>query len=337
MSKELEIQVIELSGSSQQIGFKQGTKRRLTENDHAMLKMQKHINIEEAFNNLRKYDKEMVYELTGLAKGLQISSEEATRLYGGYDVAMPFMGCSAFGNDSFYVRNYDFSTKLYDAQFVLLNPDKGYASAGFSQQLTGRLDGMNEKGLVAGIHLVHERKQPKRFLPTTIARLVLNNCSTVQEAVDLIMSVPHGHCLNFSLTDQNGNCAIVEASPEKQISNETSPLLCTNHFETNSLRKYNRPLIKNSQLRKQFLSQISKEHLKPIDAYHAFNHSSSPLFLRDYKNFFGTLHTVVYSPRDLRIIIGVGEHCVPCIISFKDWLDGNVQLPKFIKGNINPL
>jgi len=48
-----------------------------------------------------------------------------------------------------------------------------------------------------------------------------------------------------------------------------------------------------------------------------------------------SLHTVVYSPKDLSLIIGVGENCAPIMVSLKDYLDETLTLPAVIKGKIN--
>ncbi|MFF2752506.1 hypothetical protein ACFVR1_01970 [Psychrobacillus sp. NPDC058041] len=47
------------------------------------------------------------------------------------------------------------------------------------------------------------------------------------------------------------------------------------------------------------------------------------------------MHTVVYSPKDLSIIIGVGGNCKPTMFSLKEYMEGALILPKYIKGTIN--
>jgi hypothetical protein len=71
-----------------------------------------------------------------------------------------------------------------------------------------------------------------------------------------------------------------------------------------------------------------------LSAFHHFNSEKSPLFFGDYKNFFGTLHTVLYSPKDLSVIIGAGTNSNPFIFSFKERSQGSLRLPKTISGTI---
>lgn len=82
----------------------------------------------------------------------------------------------------------------------------------------------------------------------------------------------------------------------------------------------------------------AKEQLKaisPISVYRHFNNGNSPLFYKYYKEYFGTLHTVVYSPKDLSLIIGVGENSEPMTLSLRRYLDGTLNLPQVLKGRIN--
>ncbi|WP_234007676.1 hypothetical protein [Lysinibacillus sp. FJAT-14745] len=69
-----------------------------------------------------------------------------------------------------------------------------------------------------------------------------------------------------------------------------------------------------------------------MDAYRHFNNGNSPLFFKYYQEYFGTLHTVVYSPKLLEVIVGIGEDAEPITISFKDYLDEALTLPKRLKG-----
>lgn len=66
-----------------------------------------------------------------------------------------------------------------------------------------------------------------------------------------------------------------------------------------------------------------------------YNDGNSPLFFKNYDDYFGTLHTVVYVPNTLSLIIGVGENCEPITFSLQDYLDGTIALPNVIKGTIN--
>nr|WP_208404485.1 C45 family peptidase [Saccharococcus thermophilus] len=326
-----------MKGSYYQIGFEQGRQLKakiLADVNDLDCVSNKKSQFLKAKELLEKFSPNLLKELRGLAKGLNMSLHAAIERYSGYDVSFPEMGCTTLVQDSYYVRNYDFSPALYDARLVFTHPVDGYASVGFSQQIIGRLDGMNEKGLVIGLHFVNRMHSQEGFIATTIVRMILDQCANTKETIELITRVPHGFCYNYSITDVNGNSAVVEASPQQQIIKYTHPLICTNHFETEELKEKNRVEIHGSIQRKQYLQALLKKKLNPLSAFHHFNSEKSPLFFNDYKNYFGTLHTVLYSPTDLNIIIGVGKNSDPFIFSFKEWLEGSLRPPKTISGTI---
>jgi len=127
----------------------------------------------------------------------------------------------------------------------------------------------------------------------------------------------------------------VEASPQQQIVNDTNPLVCTNHFESEKLSNQNKnEVLVGSVKRKDYICTLLDGDLTAMSAYHHFNNENSPLFFKNYKEYFGTLHTVVYLPKDLSIIIGVGGNSKPLILSLKEYMDGKAVLPKVIKGSI---
>ena len=82
------------------------------------------------------------------------------------------------------------------------------------------------------------------------------------------------------------------------------------------------------------MQTLSKENLDPMAAYRLFNDEESPLFFNHYEEFFGTLHTVVYCPKDLSVIIGIGGNCTPYVFSFYDWLEGVGGVPEVMEGFI---
>ncbi|WP_040982814.1 acyl-CoA--6-aminopenicillanic acid acyltransferase [Oceanobacillus jeddahense] len=334
LRRKLQAEIVELTGNAYEMGMKQGVALKLNINWKHLIEIQVNKDMTEAKKQLERVSPILREEIEGLAVGMEVDINTAMQLFGGYDIQMPSMGCTTFAGNSFYVRNYDFNDKLYDARLVLSKPDQGYASIGFSQHITGRLDGMNEKGLVIGLHLVNEAAAQKGFLATMICRLVLEQCADTNEAVSFIKQIPHQYCFNFSIMDKEGNNAIVEAAPEQQIVHKNSKLICTNHFESEQLKKKNRVFINRSLDRKNYLATLEKEDLTLISAYHIFNNEDSPLFFKDYEEYFGTLHTVMYCPKDLHVVVGVGGNCEPYELSFSEWLSGKEELPHLLEGEI---
>ncbi|WP_338048244.1 C45 family peptidase [Pontibacillus yanchengensis] len=107
-------------------------------------------------------------ELDGLAYSLNLSPYKAAALFSGYEVPRTeAMGCSALLTEDFYIRNYDFSPTLYDGIFSLVQPENSLASAGYNLQILGRHDGVNEHGLVMGLHFVSNDGYTKGISPWT--------------------------------------------------------------------------------------------------------------------------------------------------------------------------
>lgn len=336
--EELIVSVVELKGSYPNIGLKQSKEIKtsmLLEQFNLLQTLSTNSNSTKAQEVLKTVSPGILEELKGIANGLEMELDLIVKFYSGYDVSFPPMGCTTFVNDDNYVRNYDFSPELYDARLVFCNPTDGYASVGFSHSVIGRLDGMNERGLVVGLHFVNNHDKEEGFIATTIVRMLLDQCGCIREAVDLISNIPHGYCYNYSITDPSGVGVVVEASPQKQVIRFGKSLTCTNHFESELLQDKNRSEIQGSLKRKEYVNSFLKKKLSPISLYYHFNDGHSPLFYKYYKEYFGTLHTVVYSPKDLSLIIGVGENCAPIRVSLKDYLGETITLPTVIKGKIN--
>ncbi|HAM80876.1 C45 family autoproteolytic acyltransferase/hydolase [Ornithinibacillus bavariensis] len=335
MYQELKVDIKEVVGSNVDIGIKLGRETNKDESIAYMYKLNRDVDDNTAKALLQRYSPSLCNELLGLANGLGIDQDTALKIFSGYNTEIPSMGCSAIAKDDYYARNYDFSPKLYDACFIFHNATEGYASVGFSQQMIGRLDGMNEHGLVVGLHLVNEGYKGNGFLGTNIVRIVLDQCKDVTEATELLNRIPHGYCYNFSLMDKSGNKCIVEASPEKQVVKYLDTLQCTNHFESKHLKDKNRNYIKSSISRKKTLQELTKLHHDPAHIYYEFNNEDSPLFFQDYHHFFGTLHTVVYLPKSLEVIVGVGGNAEPTRFSLAKWLEGECKVGGHLIGKIN--
>ncbi|MEW9108258.1 MAG: C45 family peptidase [Cytobacillus gottheilii] len=322
MKKVLVADAVKIEGSYYEIGYKQG--QYLLEKGGMLVdeykKMTTHSNTMEAKEMIFTYFPSFAEEIKGMADALKMDESLAVSLFSGYDITFPQMGCTSYSQDGLYVRNYDFSPDLYDARLVCLQPNKGYASIGFSQQICGRLDGMNEKGLVIGLHFVNDQLFSKGFIATAIVRMVLDQCANAKEAAALIKKVPHGYCYNYSIIDKEGNSLLIEAAPEEQIVSNTSVMRAVNHFHSPSLQSKNRPNISDSCRRKEMLSELDGLELSPQELFRYFNQGNSPYFYHQYKQYFGTLHTVVYNSANLQLICGVGADSELHILSLKDCL-----------------
>ncbi|EKN70069.1 hypothetical protein BABA_06821 [Neobacillus bataviensis LMG 21833] len=266
----------------------------------------------------------LLCELDGLAQGLEISPNKAASLFSGYDVPKTeAMGCSAVITKDYYVRNYDFSPVLYDKVFSLIQPETSFASAGYNLQILGRHDGVNEEGLVLGLHFVSNSDYAIGISPWTAIRMVLDKCSSIDDAIYMLKKIPHSACYNFSLGDKTGNIAEVEASPEKVIvRNGQSFMSCVNHFQDDMIKNKNRISIEGSILRNDYLLSLKDKNYTHRQMFDNFKSIHSPVFFTDYNNLFGTLHTFSYSYNDSRILTTIAQSSQVLDINFQNWVDG---------------
>lgn len=157
----------------------------------------------------------------------------------------------------------------------------------------------------------------------TSIRIILDSCSTVDEAIEILKIIPHSACYNFSLGDTNGKIAIVEASPDNVVvRNGEMSLSCVNHFQDKTLINRNRVSIESSVKRDEHLRDMSSKQMTHLDMFTHFKDKKSPLFFTDYENLFGTLHTLSYSFLDSRIVTTIAQSNQILDFYFEDWVRG---------------
>lgn len=270
-------------------------------------------------------------ELLGLTDALEISTEEAIREFGGYYFEYGKSGCSILTGDQFMIRNYDNDPITYEGRYILYAPtDGGYATIGPSMQITGRTDGLNEKGLAMGYNFINRLRSDDGFVCNMIARLVLETCATVDEAIELLKEIPHRHSFSYSLVDATGKTIVVEASSSEVVTREGT--VCTNHFE--KLTKENRYRMDDSLRRYEAMATQQAKIGSVYDAYRILNDADKGVFSKNYGAWAGTIHTAAYLPAHMQAWIAFGSDRLPLIFDFKKWLAGTDVNAKQIKGGL---
>lgn len=323
--QEIYSDVIQFRGNHYEFGNKQG---QLLKNSFTLANRKKQwqvrrprftINIQETKDIFLKFAPQIWDEFLGFQDALKWPMEKVLQEFGGYRLEYRKSGCSIFTGNDYMVRNYDYQPKTYEGRYIVYQPtDKGYAVIGPSQRMTGRMDGMNEKGLAMGYNFMHRKKPGDGFVCNMIGRLILENCASVEEAIALLKAIPHRHSFSYVLLDEKGETFIVEASP-RQVRVRTANM-CTNHFEL--LTDENRFYLKDSQARQQAM-QKQEEFIS--DAYQAFrmlNDEDRGVFSKQYKNWAGTIHTAAYLPKDKKAWFALGGNREPYIFDFTSWLEG---------------
>lgn len=289
-------------------------------------------NISEVTALLQQFAPNIIDELKGLAESLKLDLQTTFLYFSGY-FANQRSGCSIFIGDNYFIRNYDNDPLSYDGRFVLFQPSEGgYATIGPSMLITGRTDGINEKGLVVGYNYVNSKNNEDGFVCNMIGRILLERCANVQEAIQLLQAIPHKHSFNYCLLDATGRSAIVEASARQVVIRKGS--ICTNHFKQQTGE--NRYRTEDSIRREAIMLDNSIGQPIPFQkAFCMLNDVEAGIFATKYGAWDGTLHTSAYFPQTLTAMLVHGSNKQPLPISFAKWLRGDVLPFSKINGQLN--
>jgi predicted choloylglycine hydrolase len=325
-AKTLRVSFVQCRGTPYEVGRAQADAFALMRKGKAFLRRKKvglpwWFNVRSEERAFRAYAPALWEEIGGIADGLNIPMEQAVIYFGNDGLRMPTGGCSAVMSGGVYGRNYDFRPRGYEARFALVQTHGSYASIGGSHQLTGRLDGMNERGLSIGLHLVKARPRSPGLTSTLLVRRVLDSCATTAEAIELLRHLPHAMQYNYSLLDAGGIAAVVEAAAGAVAVRGGDWLACTNHFQSPQLRRLNRR-VGHSIGRLPPLEGWAARELSAEQTFQALNFSASPAF-HNYLNGAQTLHTIVTEPAKRRFLIGIGGDAAALD---EDMLDVNFNL-----------
>ncbi|WP_270578551.1 C45 family autoproteolytic acyltransferase/hydolase [Caldibacillus thermoamylovorans] len=323
--KKIYSNIIEYRGTHYDFGFLQGELLRdslLVKNREKQWKVRRPrftVPEEEVKRAITSVAPKIWEEMIGLQDALKWPMERVLREFGGYRVEYVKSGCSIVTGDNYLIRNYDYHPKTYDGRYTLFQPtDGGYAVAGPSQKITGRMDGINEKGLAMGYNFMNRKNPGDGFVCNMIGRFILETCANVDEAVSLLKEIPHRHSFSYIVHDKSGMTKIIETSPRKVVVREGN--VCTNHFEI--MAEENRHYLVDSKRR---LEIIEKERPSLRDGKAAFrllNDTNRGVFSKLYGSWAGTIHTSAYFPGKLMAWFALGGDQEPVEIDFACWLKG---------------
>lgn len=270
-------------------------------------------------------------ELNGLADSLKMKMSDAITEFGGYYLEYGNSGCSIFTGSDYMIRNYDNAPLSYEGRYVLYQPtDRGYATIGPSMQITGRTDGMNEKGLSMGYNFINRLRGNDGFVCNMIGRMILENCANVEEAISLLEEIPHRHSFSYAVLDQSGKSLIVEVSPREVFVHESN--ICTNHFK--KLTHENRYQMVDSLQRYEAIERQESNIIDPYQAFRMMNDIDKGVFSKKYEASSGTLHTAAYFPKKIEAWLALGGDRLPLTFDFDHWLKGGNENVKRIKGEL---
>ncbi|MFX0173772.1 MAG: C45 family autoproteolytic acyltransferase/hydrolase [Candidatus Hodarchaeota archaeon] len=264
-SKEIKVKYkfINLEGSHYDVGFQLGEKLRNEVDSYPNIvtppfKPEKtgFKQLKEAQNLIESFYPGIKEEIQGIADGFNVSSERIA--FGRYVV--PFEGqnyCSQFlllssitEDDSIIIgRSYDYHPDDEDKILFRTKVKRKNAHIGFCMQGLGRGEGINSEGLVVsmtGGGAFEATTTNKLSFNYNIAiRALLDNCKTVDNAVDLLLEMLVYSSTIYLIADKSGKAALVEGIDSKyavrMIGNDTPEqfIISTNHYNHPEIVSYN--------------------------------------------------------------------------------------------------
>jgi hypothetical protein len=173
--------------------------------------------------------------------------------------------------------------------------------------------------------------------------MILDRCATTEAAIAFLHQVPHGFCYNFSLLDSQGDGAVVEASPRNIAVRRGGDLACTNHFQSRLMKPLNPKMIGHSIGRLPALEAWAQPEVRQADLFCAkgdarlyalLNNARSPAFHHGYATGAGTLHTIVTSPKDRTLLVGIGGDVPAVRMDLRAWAGGAALPCRVLQGQL---
>lgn len=187
---------------------------------------------------------EITEEIRGMAEGARYPFEAFAAFLFNMGVVGDAYGCACFcfqrGNDIVFARNHDmFFDYKKTTESCLYRPSGGYTFLGQGDALIGKEDGVNERGLAVGMTFVASTRAKPGLNFLFIVRCLLEKAGTVDEAIDLLRSLPISTAQNIVLADKNGDMAVVECCSQgiavgRPVNGENF-IIATNQFIDSSM------------------------------------------------------------------------------------------------------
>jgi hypothetical protein len=222
---------------------------------------------------------------------------------GGCSVLLVDKGRSASG-EILFGRNLDYMTAGFLNEYSLLQVVKpkgkhAFASVGFPGFI-GVTSGINDAGLaLATLEVYQAKDKSARFdakgMPYLLSyRRILEECTTIEEAVKLLESIKRTTMNNMAICDENG-CAILEITTKSVVVRRPEKGLCpcTNHFRSEELctdktcPRYD-ALSKSFEMEKLDRAAVAK-------LLHQANQGEH------------TLQTMIFEPSSLKLHLAIGK------------------------------
>ena len=212
------------------------------------------------------------------------------------------------------VRNYDYSPARFEGM-VWSTRMLEHRVIGMSDCLWGLLDGVNDAGLAVSLTFGGRRVLGDGFGIPIVVRYLLETCTDVASAREVLARLPYSLSHNLTLVDRSGEVLTAYLSPDREPFFRSFPV-ATNHqgiVEWPEQAKATRTIERERCL----VGLLDDGAMTPERFVDAF--MQAPLFSTAYNSGFGTLYTAAYHPTE-----GVAEYRWPASgwhLSFDDFVE----------------
>ncbi len=265
-------------GKAFQIGFQEG-RDVLKDNPYIGMVLKAKVftkttpeNYSEATRLLKELDPGLLDEMKGFSEAVKLPIEDVVVKLSGYGITntpidhgctqVAVLGERTTTGNTLVGRNYDFSAdrNLTDFRLTALYPETSFkASIGMTQFIFGRIEGMNEAGLYAGISFAHGTgRNEKGFFFPLIVRMVLDTCNSAEEALAFLKKVPHSCSYNYLIADSHSAFAVEVSPPRIAVRKpENGQIIVVNHYISGEMKSEQRWLMPNSVRRYESATDCS--------------------------------------------------------------------------------
>jgi predicted choloylglycine hydrolase len=194
------------------------------------------------------------------------------------------------------VRNYDYPVSRLEG-LIYLTGWTGRRVIGMSDCLWGLLDGVNDAGLAASLTFGGRPVVGAGFGIPVVMRYLLEVCTTVSEACEVLERMPIHTAQNVTLVDREGDSATVQTGPGRAVELLNIPV-ATNHQRPDDWPEYARA-VQSFDREQRLLDLIHDERMSAPALSHAF--LEPPLYRAEFASGVGTLYTASYHPAEGRV------------------------------------
>lgn len=194
-------------------------------------------------------------------------------------------------DESFLVRNYDYSSKLWEG-LLLRTCWNGKQVMAMSDCLWGVLDGMNDDGLAVSLAFGGRKTLGIGFGIPLILRYILEFCDSTEQAEEVLMRVPSHMAYNVTVLDRSGKHATVFVSPDRATV-VSRRLLATNHQDSVDWPEHARA---TASLDRAHVLSLRVQDSEETHERFVSRFLEPPLYQVNHQHGWGTLYTTTYNP-----------------------------------------